>query len=218
MAHRISLPTLLCLVLGAAPAAALDLQHIATDAEMLELLSDTLYVAEGRIGDRGGAATFEIDLGGDTSAPATTAQYNWQSGVLVPWALTYDHVTNLATFTVDNVVLHWTSPLSGFTDLFIRTRAVNADSDILVGGMVLDGDVVADASFADADVSGLDILWISGGMLTDGFTLSGAVTMSWTGTAPTQSRLAFQLKIGKLKPVGAEETTWGQVKGLYGSR
>ncbi len=218
MPRRLAISLLLtaCLVLGALPAAAtLTLQHLGSDLDMLDVLSDTLFVGEGRIGDRGGVATFEIDLGGDTSAPATTAQYDWQSGVAVPWRLTYDATTNLATFTVDDVALHFTSPLSGFTDLFIRARAVNAASDILVDGMSLDGEALADASFADGDLTGLDILWIGGGVLSDGFVLSGTVTMSWTGTAPTQSRLAFQIKVGKLKPVGAEGTTWGGVKGLY---
>jgi hypothetical protein len=206
------------LSLLAAPAAAtLAVQHLTTDAEMLTFLSDTLFVGEGRIGDRGGAATFEVDLGGDTGAPATQAQYNWPNGGVVSWSLVYDSGTNLATFTVDNVVLNFVTPLSGFTDLFVRTRAVNAASDILVTDMTLDAENVADSSSADGDASGLDILWISGGTLTDGFSLSGTVTMSWTGTAPTQSRLAFQIKVGKLKPVGVEETTWGGVKALYGA-
>ena len=36
--------------------------HLSSDAQLLALLSDTLFVAEGRIGDGSGAATFEIDL------------------------------------------------------------------------------------------------------------------------------------------------------------
>jgi hypothetical protein len=197
------------------PAGALTTQHLSTDQQMLALLSDTLFVGEGRIGDGAGAATFEVDLGGDTGNPATTAQYDWPNGVAVSWSLAYNSLTDLATFTVDGVNLQYTSPLSGFTDVFVRTRAVNAGSDILVTDLVLDGDNVADVSFADGDLSGLDILWIGGGTLTDGFTLSGTATMSWTGARPTQSRLAFQIKVGKLQPVETEETTWGEVKALY---
>jgi hypothetical protein len=201
--------------LSATSANALVVNHIATDAELLSLLTDTLFVAEGRIGDRGGAATFEVDLGGDTGAPATTAQYNWQSGTPVNWAVTYNHVTNLITFTVDTVVLQYTSPLAGFTDLFVRTRAVNANSDILVDNLVLDGVSVGDASSANGNLDGLDILWIIGGTLSDGFTLTGRVTMTWAGTAPTQSRLAFQVKVGTTHTVGTEAATWGGVKALY---
>jgi hypothetical protein len=206
------------LLFTTAPAAALTVQHLASDADMLELLSDTLFVGEGRIGDGAGAATFEVDLGGDTGAPAQTAQYDWPNGIAVPWTLTYNHLTHEVSFTVDAVNLTYTSPLSGFTDVFVRCRAVNAGSDILADNLVLDGDAVGDGSFADGDATGLDILWISGGTLTDGFTLTGTTTMSWTGTPPTQSRLAFQLKVGKINPVATEETTWGRVKALYETR
>jgi hypothetical protein len=209
------LVALLANAVGSAPASALTATHLDTDGEMLALLTDTLFVAEGRIGDRGGAATFEVDLGGDTGAPATTAQYNWQSGAPVNWTLTYNHVTDLITFTLDTVVLQYTTPLSGFSDVFVRTRAVNADSEILVDNLVLDGVGVGDNSNANGNLDGLDILWISGGTLTDGFTLTGRTTMTWTGPAPTQSRLAFQLKVGMLMPVPTEPATWGKVKGLY---
>jgi hypothetical protein len=202
-------------ITGAAPVRALTTSHIPTDADMLGLLSDTLFVAEGRIGDRGGAATFEVDLGGDTGSPATTAQYNWQTTVPVSWTLTYNHVTNLITFTLDTVVLQYTTPLSGFSDVFVRTRAVNASSDIVVDNLVLDGVGVGDTSNANGNIDGLDILWISGGTLTDGFTLTGRTTMTWTGSAPTQSRLAFQLKVGTVAPVATEPATWGRVKALY---
>ncbi len=207
--------TSLLLVLVSAPAMALTTQHIATDADMLAMLTDTLFVAEGRIGDRGGAATFEIDLGGDTGAPATSAQYDWPNGTAVSWTLTYNSVSNLIAFTVDGVPLTYTSPLAGFTDLFVRTRAVNANSSIVVDNLVLDSASAGDASTADGNASGLDILWISGGVLTDGFTLTGHATMSWTGTAPTQSRLAFQIKVGTVRPLGIQQSTWGGVKALY---
>lgn len=203
------------LVLGAESAPALTVSHLTTDAQMLALLNDTLFVSEGRIGDRGGAATFEVDLGGDTGAPATTAQYNWQSGVPVNWSLTFNSATNLCTFVLDTVVLQYTTPLSGFTDLFVRTRAVNLNTEIVVDNLVLDGVGAGDASSANGNTSGLDILWISGGTLSDGYTLTGRVTMTWTGTAPTQSRLAFQIKTGLVHPVGTESATWGSVKALY---
>jgi hypothetical protein len=203
------------LLLVATTAAALTTQHLTSDTDMLAVLSDTLFVGEGRIGDGAGAATFEVDLGGDTGAPAQTAQYDWPNGAAVPWTLTYNHLTNEISFTVDAVNLQYTTPLSGFTEIFVRCRAVNAGSDIVVENLVLDGDAVGDNSFADGNATGLDILWIQGGTLTDGFTLTGTATMSWTGTPPTQSRLAFQVKVGTQEVVSTEETTWGRIKSLY---
>ena len=119
------------------------------------------------------------------------------------------------TFTVDDVVLSYVTPLSGFTEVFLRTRAVNADSDILVDDVVLDGETVGDVSHAVGS-DGLDILWISGGLLLDGFTLTGSTTMTWTGSPPTGSRLAFQIKVGTLETVPVEDSSWGSIKALYG--
>jgi hypothetical protein len=193
--------------------ASLTVSHVATDAEMLGLLSDTLFVGEGRIGDGAGAATFEVDLGGDTGNPAMTAQYDWPNGTAVPWTLSYDGMTHMVTFTVDNITLQYVSPLNGFTDVFVRSRAVNTGSEMRVNNLVLDGNAAGDASDAIGD--GLDILWISGGVLADGFVLTGQATMSWTGDRPTQSRLAFQIKIGTLATVYVERATWGQLKSRF---
>jgi len=208
-------PIFAALLAVAVPAGAeLMTQHLAFDADMLSVLSDTLFVGEGRIGDGWSAATFEIDLGGDTGSPASTAQYGWPNGSAVSWTLTYDHTTDLVTFTVDGITLNYTTPLDGFSDIFVRTRAVNLESEILVDDMVLDGEAVGDQSNAVGD--GLDILWISGGTLFDGFTMTGRTTMSWTGDIPTQSRLAFQLKVGKLLPVRVyDQKTWGKLKSMF---
>jgi len=176
-------------------------------------LSNTLFVGEGRIGDGVSAATFELDLGGDTGSPATTAQYGWPNGTAVSWTLTYDHVTDLVTFTVDGITLSYATPLDGFTDVFVRTRAVDSGTEILVDDLVLDGEVVADQSQATGN--GLDILWISGGTIFNGFTMTGRATMTWTGAMPSQSRLAFQLKVGTLQPVYVYRASWGRMKNYF---
>jgi hypothetical protein len=208
----IALAALVATVAGSS-AAGLTTSHIGSDAEMLLLLSDERFVGEGRIGDGWSAATFEIDLGGDSGSPATTAQYGWPNGTAVAWSLTYDHTTDLISFTVDGITLNYTTPLSGFTDIFVRARAINAGSGIVVDNLVLDGKNVGDNSSATGD--GLDILWVSGGELSDGFTVSGHATMSWTGDPPTQSRLAFQIKVGTLNTVDIRQTTWGALKAIY---
>ena len=200
------------LLLPAALAAEITTEHIATDAEMLEYLSDTMFVCEGRIGDRGGAATFELDLGQDTGAPATTANYDWQSGVAEPFTLSYDHLTGQVTFSLGGIDLHYTTPYFDFDQIFVRSRAVNEGTSILVDDLVVDGETVGDQSSAVGN--GLDILWIKGTNLNNGFVLTGTATLAWTGTPPTQSRLAFQVKIGKAAIVATEESTWGRIKRL----
>ncbi len=195
-------------------ASSLTTTHLATDAEMLALISDTIFVAEGRIGDLGGAATFELDLGHDTSHPFTSAQYAWQSGRVEEFTLSYNNSNGIVTFTLGGVTLYFTTPFYQFGDLFIRTRAIDDGKSVVVGSLVLDGENVGDLSSA-AGPNGLDILWISGGTLGDGFMLTGTAVLAWTGNPPSQSRLAFQIKVAKLLQVGADGKTWGGIKALF---
>jgi hypothetical protein len=170
-------------------------------------------VAEGRIGDRGGAATFELDLGDNTGNPAATAQYPWLSGVAEPFTLTYDKVTNVVTFTLGGRILTY-SPAVSFREFFVRTRAVDASASVQVVDLVLNGQGVGDVSAATGP-DDLDILAVSGVDIYQGFTLTGVAVLTWTGTAPTQSRLAFQIKVGNAPTVPVEESSWGRIKGLY---
>ena len=188
-------------------------QHLATDVELLALISDTIFVAEGRIGDLGGAATFELDLGQSTAAPNTSAQYAWVNGQVEPFTVSYNNVTGLVTFILGGKTLTYMTPFPMFGDIFIRTRALEADRSIILQNLVLDGQNVGDVS--NAVGPGLDILWISGGTLNDGFTLTGTATLAWAGSPPSQSRLAFQIKVAKLAVVGAEASTWGGIKARY---
>jgi hypothetical protein len=210
----LSLLPALTVLISAPAGAALNTSHISSDADLLQLLSDTLFVGEGRIGDGAGPATFEVDLGGSTGTPDTTAQYDWPNGVYVPFSLTYDHTTHEVVFTVDDVTLYWTSPLWVYTDVFVRARAVDDFTEMIVDDLVLDGEVVGDMSNAIGP-DGLDILWINGGTLNNGFELTGRAKMTWVGTPPSQSNLAFQIKVGKLANVATDRTTWGRMKSLY---
>lgn len=211
---RASFVIALLVVLAALPASAdIVTRHVATDAEMLSYIQNIAFVAEGRIGDRGGAATFELDLGDNTGNPATTAQYPWQSGVVEPFTLVYDKVANVATFTLGGRVLTY-SPSVSFKECFVRARAVDANTSVRVYDLVLNGESLGDLSAATG-ADGLDILAVSGVDLSQGFTLTGIAVLTWTSAPPTQSRLAFQIKIGNAPTVPAEKSTWGNIKGMY---
>lgn len=203
--------TLICLIviLSSAPAVAFETEHL-TDPEFIVLMSDNAFAAEGRIGDLLGAATFELDIGPEHGNPTQTAQFDWPNGEAVTFTLTFDSVTNVAEFTVGgNVLMYAATP--PFTDLFVRARAVDEGSYIVVNSIVLDGEPVGDNA-STSGYDGADTLWIKGGVLADGFTITGAVTMNWTGTPPRQSRLAFQVKASGLYPVSNGTVSWGQVK------
>ena len=163
--------------------------HIATDAEMLAQINDLSFVAEGRIGDRG-HATYEVDI--DTGA--VQAQYKWRNGIETDFSIVYNSLTDLVTFTVGSVALYYPSP-DAFTDFYVRTRAADAGSSMVVDDLALNGVALVDASVASRPGGGLDILWVrSFADPTDGgFTLTGHSTMSWTHAVPTQSHLAYQV-------------------------
>jgi hypothetical protein len=212
-ATRVSAAVAAVLILPAAASAALTVSHLASDADLFALSPTYAFIAEGRIGDGAGAATFELDLGPDTGAPAVTAQYGWVSAAVEPFTLVYSPGLGLVTFTLGGKTLVY-APLLGFTDVFVRTRAVEAGTAVTVTDLVLDGVAVADLSSA-VGADGLDILRIQGGVLADGFTLTGNAVLSWTGARPSQSRLAFQIKVGDVRPTPALPATWGSVKDAY---
>jgi len=205
----------LCLMLASPAGAEITATHLDSDSELLEYLSDTLFVSEGRIGDRGGAATFELDLGDDTGAPAATEQYDWQNGAAEPFSVNYDHETGTVTFTLGGKVLHFVTGFADFDALFIRGRAVDDGSSVSVDNIQINGEIIDDAVMAAGSGNGLDILLIYGVYLMDGFNLSGTATMNWTGDPPAQSRLAFQVKVARSSVVDTEESSWGAVKSMY---
>jgi hypothetical protein len=204
---------ILCLLLVIVGIAVSELTttHFDTDAEMLQYLSDTMFVSEGRIGDRGGYQTFELDLGQSTGDPAETAHYDWQNGQEEPFSLTYDPIGGLVTFTLGGVTLYYNTVYEDFDAIFVRTRAVDAGTAITVDDLVLNGDPVDDLS-STAGPGGLDILLIYGVPINMGFTLEGTATLGWTGAPPTHSSLAFQVKVARSAIIGTESTSWGAIK------
>jgi hypothetical protein len=123
----------------------------------------------------------------------------------VTFALTYDSGTNLATYRVDDSTPLTYHPTTGFTDIFIRTEAAKSNSSISIDNLVLNGVAIDDRASAGANTP-LDILRISD--VASSFTLTGRSTMSWIGdpqnpvdgTAPHQSQLAYQIKVGTTSP------------------
>lgn len=209
----ISAVSLIILFTFSAVEAEIVTEHVATDAEMLGYISDTLFVAEGRIGDLGGYATFELDVGSDTGAPSQTENYAWQNGMIEPFTVSYDPLSSIVTFSLGGKTLSFTTPYFDFDQIFVRTRAVNAGSSVEIKDIVLNGSSINDLSYADGN-TGLDILWIKGADLNGGFIFQANAVLSWEGTAPTQSRLAFQVKVGKLGIVAGEDFSWGAIKNL----
>lgn len=175
---------------------AVTLTRLSSDSEMNELLGDIAFVAEGRIGDRGGFATHELNLHeSDPGDPQVTDQFDWLSGIPEPFELVYDAASSLVNFTVGDRTLTqaYDNP---FSDFFLRTRATQAGSSMLLGNLQLDGVDLDGESYAIADTGGLDILRISD--VTGSFQLLGESIMTWQERPPVQSELAFQIKVSEV--------------------
>mgnify|MGYP006286917279 CR=1 FL=1 len=197
----LSIAAMLAIGILAAPASATTLEtwHM-TDQELYEFLPDVVFVAEGRIGALGGPRTFELDLGETTAAPHVQADFPWQNGVTESFSLDYSNVSGMADFTVGDTTLSY-SPTIPFSLIFIRTAAYKDGSSVLLEDLVLDGVAVGDVSHAVSGTQTKDILAISGAELTDGFSLTGDVTMSWGAIVPQNSQLAFQIKVDDPAPI-----------------
>lgn len=177
------------------------------------------FVCAGRIGDLGGPATFELEIGPSTSAPAVTEQHAWGNDQGEPFTLVYDPAVPLATFTLAGRILRF-SPAGDVNSIFVRARAADAGAFVHVDHLVLDGRPIEETASAHGPEA-LDILWIYDDRLADGFALSGIATLAWVEPPPGQSRLAFQIKVGEWfqgsghPTTATEATSWGSVKALF---
>jgi hypothetical protein len=196
-------------VLAGGPAHAADTQtfNADTDASVTDNsvpgFSELPLVGEWRIGDRGGSATHELKVGTNTGSPSAfdEAQFPWVNGEAAAFSLTYDGATATATLGGATVNFAVAAP-SAFDALLIRTATPGSGTSVALSNLALDGATLNGGSFSndyDSDATDGDRLvkWLgvsNAGDLASGFSLTGNVTLSWTGSAPSQSNLAFQVK------------------------
>ncbi len=156
------------------------------------------WVAQARIGDRGGAAEQELGLfgppsftGGPSVAPsAGSTQFNWGDNQPVAFSLTRN--SGLVTFTVGtptapNFVASLTDPTAN--TLVLRLRAPGGGPHVTeLSDLVVDGLAVGSASTNDGAVN-----WLFTG-LSANFQVTGSLTFDWSDPQPLRSNMAMQLK------------------------
>jgi len=166
------------------------------DEKFNAIFNDDAFVAEGRIG---GNTTYELDIhtvntDGSFNVPQSR-EFTWKNGVAQAFSLIYDKISKKVTYSVGQQTISYTNS-NPFTDLFIRTAAVVANASTKVDNLKLNNVAIAGSSFAEKTANttenAYDYLRIRG--VSDSFTLTGLSTFVWTGTAPTQSKLAYQIK------------------------
>jgi len=200
--------TLVLAALGivAIPSVASAQTFTVTPSNEAELNGATIAsVAEGRIGDLLGAATFEVDLGQNTAQPVQKQQFNWPNGNPLPFVVT----SNGSQFTYKvgtNPVLNYTAT-TPFTTIYIRTNAIKTASSVAVASCTLNNESLP--LLALSTVGGtspqVKVFKITGLSSNQPFNLSCLTQMDWQGqpqvlgdpTAPHQSQLSYQVKVGQ---------------------
>lgn len=190
---RRTMPLLVFLLAAALPGLAWSTTIITDDPAALGW-SEIGFTAEGRIGNNASNGTHELDVGANTSGMMSTANFIWGNGTTYGFSLLFDGTT--ATFTMGNTAISYDQyNFSGpFDGLGIRARTPVGDS-VSFTGLFFNGSSLGDFSHsAIAGGPAAEYLLISGyGDLAAGFTLTGNVSMAWSGT-PLNSHLAFQVK------------------------
>lgn len=157
--------------------------------------SENIWQAIGRFGDNLTAGAYEIALKEDSSTVLDQDGFVWTSGETEVFELTYDHTTGTAEWTIDGTTV--TANViagNGDGDIGITAKAPK-DGTVVVEDVMLDGSsagmVTANDTAAGDDK---EYLLITGGVLSDGFTLTGKVTFTWSGTTANE-RPAFDIEV-----------------------
>lgn len=185
------------------------------DAELKQLRNDglfsELFVAEGRIGNNANNGTYEASINNAAGSPVEQTNFSWGNGVATnsnnvrSFSLEYDGQT--VKFIIAGKTLQ-TQVFSGpVNQIFLRTRAANNSAARLSNLMLNNTPVGSLFSQGTGGSHDVDYLVISGDLVNGAysnfspFNLTGNALLSWTGTQPKNSHLAFQIKVGTGTPV-----------------
>lgn len=162
-----------------------------------------LFVAEGRIGDRGKAATYELSINDDVAkgaAPVTTEQFDWGNGTEYDFSLEYDGST--VSYMLGGQSLSTQNFSGPINSIFFRTSA-GANTSTSLSNLVFNGDAIGNLISSEAGSRDIDYLQLND--ISEPFKITGKASISWQGTAPKNSLNAFQIKVGNSTPVSVPE-------------
>lgn len=194
--RRIAAWTLAALLAGAAGAKAdLLLTHFRGEARAVKLAQTNggaiRFTAEARLANPGDWSLGARRLPGDP--PTSTASFDWPNGTPVPFVLTYDgrRTVSLTLFQGDRraTVTYQSDKLGDCDELFLSAVAAGADTGVALAGLKLGDLPVKNAPAAGNPSEEQDVLRIQGASLDHGFTLTGAITLSWGSARPSSSDL-----------------------------
>jgi len=159
-------------------------------------------VTEGRIGNNNASnGTWEHGIwefggvGGLKAQGGTT----WASSTAIPFSVSYDGVSTI-TFTQGSDVLSWNQMAGPFTDIFIRTRSARSDTTISLTSMSLSGFGALGTDLITSGSGTVEYVRVANTSNFGAFTLSGMVSLAWSGSPPANSSLAYQVKLSNVVP------------------
>lgn len=170
-----------------------------TDTQFNNLLSSKefqeLFVAEGRMGNNALNGDRELGINNANFQPVAQGQFVWESGNAEDFLLQYDG--SQASYSVGGTTLISNVFNGTVNDIYIRTRETSTSNvrldNLFFNGIALGDNALSEPGNGDSDR--VDYLRISD--ISAPFTIAGTVTMSWTGSPPDQSNLAYQIKAGE---------------------
>jgi len=169
-----------------------------------------LFVAEGRIGNNSlNDAERELGINRNDrdpnfpAQPVTSGQFVWGNGTPVDFTL--DYTGSTVNYTVGNQLLSTTAFNGPVSDIFLRTFATD-NSSVKLSDLVFNDLSKTDSQFTIGSLSssgtssGPDTNYIQISDISAPFEITGQALLSWTGTEPTRSNLAYQIKVGNSSP------------------
>lgn len=169
-----------------------------TDQEFNSLIDSgefsELFVAEGRIGDLGGAAQKELKINGDVVDGAQVAEetnFNWENGTEYEFSLEYDG--SMVNYILGGKTLSTQEFNGPINSIFFRTSAWENTTTSLTK-LMFNGTAIEDV--ISNGIGSRDIDYLQLNDISSPFTITGKASMIWEGTAPRGSRNAFQIKVG----------------------
>ncbi|OCR02430.1 hypothetical protein BCD67_14380 [Oscillatoriales cyanobacterium USR001] len=156
--------------------------------------------------------------GGNPFSQGTTQGFTtWEKGKAVQFSLEY--TGSVINYIVNNVTLSTTAVTGAVNGMFIRTFAGATGSTSSLTNLVLQGFGGIPDLTSNASTNKVNYLQISG--ITAPFKITGESTFNWTGTQPTGSNIAYQIKAGNFsepspEPVPEPITMVGMGLGLSG--
>ena len=158
-----------------------------------------LFVAEGRIGDRGSKATYELSINDDVqkgAKPVTEEQFNWGNGEKYDFSLEYNG--SMVNYILGGETLSTEKFNGPINSIFFRTSA-GANTTTSLTNLVFNGTAIGDLISSESSRRDIDYLQLNN--VSSPFKITGKASISWqtnnNNKPNTKNSLnAFQIKVG----------------------